>query len=47
MTDTGANVTLALIEDMEIESVSQQQLMLNLLFEPFQIEKSKNRSNQF
>jgi hypothetical protein len=28
MTDTGMNVTLALSEDVELESVSQQQLML-------------------
>jgi hypothetical protein len=28
MTDTGVNVTLALSEDVELESVSQQQLML-------------------
>lgn len=28
MTDTGASVTLALSEDVELESVSQQQMML-------------------
>jgi hypothetical protein len=28
MTDTGANVTLALSEDIELEPVSQQQMML-------------------
>ena len=28
MTDTGMNVTLALSEDVELEAVSQQQLML-------------------
>ena len=28
MTDTGANINLALSEDVELESVSQQQMML-------------------
>ncbi|HVX01682.1 MAG TPA: hypothetical protein VHA09_00855 [Nitrososphaera sp.] len=28
MTDTGANVTLALAEDVELETVSQQQMMM-------------------
>lgn len=28
MTDTGASVTLALVEDVELETVSQQQIML-------------------
>ena len=28
MTDTGASVTLALVEDVELEAVSQQQMML-------------------
>jgi hypothetical protein len=31
MTDTGANVTLALNEDVELESVSQQQMMLEAI----------------
>ena len=31
MTDTGINVTLSLSEDVELESVSQQQLMLEAI----------------
>ncbi len=31
MTDTGINVTLSLCEDVELESVSQQQLMLEAI----------------
>jgi hypothetical protein len=31
MTDTGATVTLALSEDVELESVSQQQMMLEAI----------------
>lgn len=31
MTDNGVNVTLALNEDVELESVSQQQLMLEAI----------------
>jgi hypothetical protein len=31
MTDTGANVTLALSEDIELEAVSQQQMMLEAI----------------
>src|SRR5437899_13037031 len=31
MIDTGANVTLSLTEDVELESVSQQQLMLEAI----------------
>lgn len=31
MTDTGANVTLALSEDVELERVSQQQMMIEAI----------------
>lgn len=31
LTDTGTNVTLALAEDVELESVSQQQMMLEAI----------------
>lgn len=31
MTDTGSNVTLALSEDIELENVSQQQMMLEAI----------------
>ncbi|AIC15279.1 hypothetical protein [Nitrososphaera viennensis] len=31
MTDTGANVTLALSEDVELEAVSQQQMMIEAI----------------
>ena len=31
MTDTGSNVTLALSEDVELEPVSQQQMMLEAI----------------
>jgi hypothetical protein len=31
ITDTGVNVTLALSEDVELESVSQQQLMIDAI----------------
>jgi hypothetical protein len=31
MTDTGANVTLALTEDVELEAVSQQQMMMEAI----------------
>lgn len=31
MTDTGINITLSLCEDVELESVSQQQLMLEAI----------------
>jgi phage gp29-like protein len=31
ITDTGMNVTLALIEDVELETVSQQQLILDAI----------------
>lgn len=31
MTDTGTNVTLALSEDVELEAVSQQQMMLEAI----------------
>ena len=31
MTDTGSNVTLALSEDVELENVSQQQMMLEAI----------------
>jgi hypothetical protein len=31
LTDTGANVTLALAEDVELEQVSQQQMMLEAI----------------
>ncbi|MCD6038157.1 MAG: hypothetical protein K0S67_2046 [Nitrososphaeraceae archaeon] len=31
ITDTGINVTLALVEDVELETVSQQQLILDAI----------------
>ena len=31
ITDTGTNVTLALVEDVELETVSQQQLILDAI----------------
>jgi hypothetical protein len=31
MTDTGSNVTLALVEDVELETVSQQQMMIEAI----------------
>ena len=31
ITDTGLNVSLALVEDVELETVSQQQLMLDAI----------------
>ncbi|MEO9364135.1 MAG: hypothetical protein ABI348_09560 [Nitrososphaera sp.] len=31
LTDTGANVTLALTEDVELETVSQQQMMIEAI----------------
>ncbi|MCC2649193.1 MAG: hypothetical protein K0R16_1998 [Nitrososphaeraceae archaeon] len=47
ITDTGMNVTLALVEDVELETVSQQQLILDAMIRRLLIKKLNSRLNQF
>jgi hypothetical protein len=43
ITDTGVNVTLALSEDVELESVSQQQLMIDAIDRALQDKEVKEQ----